>query len=125
MGAIQCPYCGRYSVNFIYSEVNAIYGTDENGYPISLPGDTTNHYRCNNCCQEFTTDGAGQLKGFIQTENSYGISTAPSFKQKTTKIQSIKIPPIQKDYTQGKAENSTDQKLDKIIDLLVQLIAKL
>lgn len=99
MGVIYCPYCGRPSVNFIYSEVKAIYRTDKNGYPISLPEDTTNHYRCNNCCQEFTTDGAGRLKGVIQTENSCEIPTAPNFKQDTIEIQSIKVPTIQKDYT--------------------------
>lgn len=116
MKEIICPYCHSHSVSFKYSEVNAIYRTDKNGYPVSLPEDTTNHYHCNNCYQDFVIDGAGQ---------PYEISTAPSFKQKTVKIQSIEVPPIQKDYTQGKVENSTDQKLDKIIYLLEKLIIKL
>lgn len=126
MRVIQCPYCGRYSVNFTYSEVKAIYRTDENGYPVSLPEDTTNHYHCNNCHQEFSTDGAGRLKGALPLENSDKIQTAPHFKRETIEIQSIKVPDDQKNCTQGKIdENSIDQKLDKIIDLLEQLIAKL
>lgn len=125
MKEIICPYCHSNSVSFKYSEVNAIYRADKNGYHVGLPEDTTNHYHCNNCCQEFMTDGAGRLTGDIQPENSYKIFTAPSFKQKTMKIQSIKVPVVQKDYIQGMVENSTDQKLDKIIDLLEKLIVKL
>lgn len=90
---IICPYCGSHSIRFKYSEVNAIYRTDENGYPISLPEDTTNHYYCNNCHRYFETNGVRQFK--------------------------------EKYCTQGNDENSTDQKLDKIIDLLEKLIVKL
>lgn len=115
-----CPYCHSPSVSFKYSEVNAIYRTDKNGYPVSLPEDTTNHYHCNNCYQDFVTDGAGQFKGVLQSEISSKTPTAPYFKQ-----DGVKILAKQKDYAQGKDENSTDQKLDKIIDLLEKLIIKL
>lgn len=62
MKEIICPYCHSHSVRFKYSTINAIYRTNENCYPISLPEDTINYYHCNNCYQDFVTDGAGQFK---------------------------------------------------------------
>ena len=101
---ILCPYCNSSHTMFKYSTFNAIYRTDKNGYPVSLPEDTTDYYHCNNCQKDFTTKRTDENK-----------ITIPSYHVKDGEVTVNKV----------KTEIIIDEKLDKIIDLLEKLTAKL
>lgn len=101
---ILCPYCNSPHTMFKYSTVNAIYRTDKNGYPISLPEDTTNYYHCNNCQKDFTIKGTDENK-----------ITIPSYYVKDGEVT----------VNKAKTETTIDEELDEIIEFLEKLTAKL
>ena len=57
-----CPYCSSSHTMFKYSTANAIYSTDEHGYPIGVTEDTINYYHCNNCQKDFTIKRTDEIR---------------------------------------------------------------
>ena len=102
-----CPYCSSSHTMFKYSTANAIYSTDEHGYPIGVTEDTTNYYHCNTCQKDFTIKRTDENK-----------ITIPSYHVKNGEITVNEV------KTEATIDE-IDEKLDKIIKLLEKLITKL